>query len=208
MRKKILFLSILIFVIVLFLIVCFNNTDGYKFLTKEGIRPYKLSESEKYILQSFGMEGNSQIIYFHAPKEAITLNVNVYRLESGENWSNIGGGAISIGTDREPIEQLTGTFTMQLKENYSIDFNINAAGRASYKTDEIILDSEAIASTKTFLEEFQKIEVNKEIPIALMVYDSGTSMRSHSLQDYFYPSEFGGMDLVQVVTLTFTDEEL
>ena len=208
MKRKRLFSLILIFTIVMALVACSNKTDLPKLLTKEGIIPYELSESEKYILQSFGMEGNSQIISFHAPKESITLNVNVYRLESDGNWGSIGGGAVSIGTDREPIEQLTGTFTMQLKENYEIDFNINASGRASYKIDEIILDAEIMASSKGFLQEFQKIEINKEIPVALMVYDSGTSMRSYSLQDYFEPSKFDGIDLVQVVTLTFTDKEL
>lgn len=39
-----------------------------------------------------------------------------------------------------------------------------------------------------------------------MAYDDGSSMRSYTLQDYFYPSKFDGMDLVQVVTLTFTDK--
>lgn len=204
---KRLFSLILIFTLAMALIACSNKTDSPKLMTKEGIMPYKLSESEKYILQSFGMDDSSQIISFLAPKEAITLNVNVYRLEDNENWSSIGGGAISIGIDREPIEQLTGTFTMQLKENHAIDFNINAGGRASYKTDEIILNTETIASTKCFLQEFQNIELNKEIPVALLVYDSGTSMRGYSLQDYFNPSLFEGMDLVQVVTLTFTDNE-
>lgn len=208
MKKKRLFSLILIFIIVMTLVACSNKTDSPKLLTKEGIMPYELSESEKYILQSFGMEGNSQIISFRAPKEIITLNINVYKLENGKSWSNIGGGAISIGTEREPAEQLTGTFAMQLKENYSIDLNINSSGRASYKTDEIKLDTETMASTKGFLQELQKIELNKEIPVALMVYDSGTSMRSYSLQDYFAPSKFDGMDLVQVVTLTFTDKEL
>lgn len=209
MKRKRMFSLILIFIIIIMsLVACSNKTDSPKLLTEEGIAPYELSESEKYILQSFGMEDNSQIISFHAPKEAITLNVNVYKLESDMNWSSIGGGAISIGTDREPIEKLTGTFTMQLKENYTIDFIINSAGRASYKTDEILLYTEPMASIKGFLKEFQKIEINKEIPIALMVYDSGTSMRTHSLQDYFTPSKFEGMDLVQVVTLTFSDREL
>ena len=207
MKRKILFPLILI-IIAMVIVACSNTTDSPKLLTKEGITPYDLSESEKYILQSFGMEGNSQIISFHAPKEAITLNVNVYRLEVDKSWKSIGGGAVSIGTDREPIDQLTGTFTMQLKENYAIDFNINTSGRASFKTNEIILDAETMASTKGFLQEFQKIEINKEIPVALMVYDSGTSMRSYSLKDYFDPSKFDGMDLVQVVTLTFADENL
>lgn len=208
MKRKRLLSLILISAIVMTLLACSNKTDSPKLLTKEGIMPYELSESEKYILQSFGMEGNSQIISFHAPKETITLNINVYKLINGKKWGKIGGGAISIGAKREPAEQLTGTFAMQLKENYSIDLNINSSGRASYKTDEIILDTETMASTKGFLQEFQNIELNKEIPVALMVYDSGTSMRSYSLQDYFAPSKFDGMDLVQVVTLTFTDKKL
>lgn len=207
-KRKSIFSLILISIIIMTLVACSNKEDLPKLLTEEGIAPYELSESEKYILQSFGMEDNSQIISFHAPNEAITLNVNVYKLEGDKNWSSIGGGAISIGTDREPIEQLTGTFTMQLKENYAIDFIMNSGGSASYKTDEILLDTEPMASIKGFLKEFQKIEINKEIPIALMVYDSGTSMRTYSLQDYFTPSKFEGMDFVQVITLTFNDREL
>lgn len=196
----------LLFIMIVTLTACSGKADSPKLLTKEGIAPYELSESENYILQSFGMEGTSQIVSFNAPKEVISLNVNVYRLEAGGKWDNIGGGAISIGADRKPTDQLTGTFTMQLKENHAIDFNINASGRASYKTEEILLEREALASVKGFLQDFQDIEINTEIPVALMVYDSGTSMRSYSLQDYFEPSKFEGMDLVQVVTLEFSDK--
>ncbi len=105
---------------------------------------------------------------------------------------------------REPIEQLTGTLAMQLRENHVIYFNVNWGGRASFKTDEIMLDTETIISTKGFLQEFQRIEMNKDY--AFMVYDSGTIMRSYSLQDYFGTSKFEGMDLVQVVTLLFRGE--
>ncbi|WP_236912116.1 hypothetical protein [Clostridium sp. Cult1] len=116
------------------------------------------------------------------------------------------GGGISIGKEREPVNQLSGTFNLQLKENHAIDFNINSSGRASFKTDEIILDTETMASAKGFLQEYQEIEIDKEIPVALIVYDSGTVMRSYSLEDYFEPAKFEGMDLVQVVTLMFTGE--
>ncbi len=198
--------AMLLFVFMLLLTACSSKADLPEASSKEGISPYELSESEKYILQSFNMDGTSQIISFNAPKEAIALKVNVYRLEDGGNWSSIGGGGISIGTDRKPIDQLTGVFTMQLKENYSIGYVINAGGTASYKTDEILLDSEAMASTKGFLQDYQEITINLEIPVAFMVYDSGLSMRSYSLQDYFEPSKFEGMDLVQVVTLEFSDK--
>ena len=102
---------------------------------------------------------------------------------------------VSIGYEREPVEQLTGTFTMN-------------AGKGAYKTNEVLLDTERLISTKVFLQEFQKIELNQKIPVALLVYDSGTTMRSYALQDYFNPEKFAGMDLVQAVTLTFTDNEL
>ena len=45
------------------------------------------------------------------------------------------------------------------------------------------------------------------ISLNKMVYDSGSSMRGYSLQDYSSPSIFGEMDLVKVVTLTFTARE-
>lgn len=74
---------------------------------------------------------------------------------------------------------------MQLKENNSIDFNISSSGRTSFKTDEIITDTEIILSMRGFLQEYQEIGINKEIPVALMVYDSGIVMKNYSLEDYF-----------------------
>lgn len=198
--------AVLLISMIMTLAACSNESDLPSALDKEGIAPYALSDDGKYILQSFGMDTTSQIISFHAPKEALSLCVNVYRLEDNKTWSNIGGGGISIGADRKPTDQLTGTFAMQLKENHSIDFHINAGGLASYKTDEILLDHASMASVKTFLQAFQTIKMNTEIPVALMVYDSGTSMRSYSLQDYFEPSKFDGMDFVQAVTLEFSDK--
>ena len=199
-------MSVLLIVVVL--VACSkNNGDFHELLAKEGIQPYNLSESEKDLLRSFGIEEeNSQIIYFNAPKEAIAMDINVYKLGDDKKWEMIGGGGISIGKERVPIEQLVGTLAMQLRENNVIYFNINCGGRASFKTDEIILDTETMMSMKGFLQEFPRIEIDKEIPIAFMVYDSGTIMRSYSLQDYFEPSIFEGMDLVQVVTLIFRSE--
>lgn len=206
-RKKVISI-ILILATVMILAACSNKAGSPKILTREGISPYELSESERYVLQSFGMEGNSQIISFHAPKEAITLNTNVYKMENGRSWSSMGSGGISIGMEREPTNELTGTFTMKLKENYAMELNINSGGaRATYNIDEIMLETETLASTKDFLQEFQKIEINKEIPVAIMVYDSGREMSGYSVEDYFHPEKFHEMDLVQVVTLTFTDKE-
>ena len=58
-----------------------------------------------------------------------------------------------------------------------------------------------------FLEEFREMELDEEAPVAVMAYDSGTRMRSFSTEDYFEPSKFEGIDLVQAVTLEFTSGE-
>lgn len=198
--------SIILIFIIVTLAGCKKNDERTRQLTDEGIAPYELSDDEKYILQSFGMIGKSQIISFRASNKVKSLMINVYKLENGESWSSIGSNG--IGIERGSDEQLKGNITMLIKDKYAFDFNINATGRFTFKTEEIIIDNELIASTIVFLQEFQQIEINKEIPIALMVYDSSTSMKTYSLQDFFTPSKFKEKDLVQVVTITFSDKEL
>ena len=105
-------------------------------------------------------------------------------------------------------EQLTGVFTMKMKENYAVDFYINSNGLYSFHTNSITLDKEILASQKAFLQDFENITLNTEIPVALMAYSSGSTMKNYSLQDYFEPVKFSEMDLVQVVTMTFSDEEI
>ncbi|WP_130807475.1 hypothetical protein [Senegalia massiliensis] len=180
---------------------CSNNTGISKLLSKEGIKPYELSESDTYLLQTLEIQDDVNIISFKAPKDAKSLKLNVYVLNSNNNWDVIGGGQVYA----EPDSRLEGTFAMILKDNHAINFNINTMGRASYQTDSLKMENEISASSKSFLRDFQRIEINKEIPIAIMIYDSGTMMRAYSLENFFSPSRFKEMDLVQAVTLTFTD---
>lgn len=203
---KILSLVFFLIAITMALGACSGTSTECDFkLEKEGIAPFELTERESILLQSFGMQNNSQIISFKAPKEAISLIVNVYYMKDGSNWESIGGGAVSIGKDRQPIDQLEGTFTMLLKDNYAIEYNINCGGRGSYKSDGLPTEDKFSSSMISFLREFQEIELNKEIPVALLIYDNGSSMESHSLEDYLDPSKFEGMDFVQAVTLTFSE---
>ncbi|AOT71236.1 hypothetical protein [Geosporobacter ferrireducens] len=200
------FTIFLIIVIIMVFSACSNNTGTPKLLSKEGVAPYELSESDTYLLQSLGLEKDTNIISFKAPKTARSLKVNVYVLNDNDTWNVMGGGQVSLGQDANPDDRLEGTFAMMIKDNYAIDFNINTMGRASYQTDTLDVDSEIVASSKGFLTDFQRIEINKEIPVAIMTYDSGTSMRSYTMEDFFSPSRFEEMDLVQAVTLIFTDE--
>ncbi len=197
---------LLMMIMAIVLSACTNNAGEPKSLSKEGVVPYKVSESDTYLLDSLGIKMDTNIVSFKAPKTARGLNINAYILNDDGTWKDAGGLGISLGQDADADERLEGTFAMLLKDNYAIDFNINTNGRSSFKTGALDVDFEMMASAKGFLTEFQKIEMNKEIPVALMIYDGGNSMRTYEMEDFFSPSKFEGMDLVQAVTLTFTDE--
>lgn len=202
--KKIIF-AIILFSMAAALSACSGKEEVPKLLNKEGIAPYELSQSEHYVLEMFGMDKSSHMISFNAPNEAITLKITVYYLE-GEAWTEVGGGAVSLGEDREISRRLQGTMAMELRENHVMDFTVDTMGRAAFTSKEIQPVGEESAQAVGFLQDFKEIELNKEIPIALMVYDDGTSMKELSLDYYFEPSMFEGMNLVQAVTVTFSDE--
>lgn len=82
--------------------------------------------------------------------------------------------------------------------------HMSCEGRVSFASEALVPEKEITASIKGFLEEFQHAELNREIPIALLAYDSGTSMSSYSLDAFFDPSVFEDIDIVQAVTVEFS----
>ena len=197
--------ALIAFAMIAALSACSGKADVPKLLDKEGIAPYELGQSERYVLEMFGMDKSSHMLSFNAPKEALSLKITVYHLE-GELWTELGGGAISLGEDREASRSLQGTLAMELRENHVVDVTVDTMGRSSFTSMDIQPAGEENAQAVGFFQDFKEIELNKEIPLALMVYDDGTSMRELSLDYYFEPSMFEGLDLVQAVTVTFSDE--
>ena len=116
---------------------------------------------------------------------------------------------MKITLDPESESTFSGTFSMILRDDYSIDFriceNAGASYSSSFKAPQI--DFTQTASLTGFLLESENIELDREIPVALMVYDEGYSLKSFALQDYFSPEKFEGMDLVRVVTLKFSSQK-
>ncbi len=181
---------------------CANSPDSQS--KSEGIQLYNLSESERKLLTYLAYEDDVTLFSFKAPKTVKSLEVNTYVLGPDQNWEQNGGGKISLDATQD--EALPGMLSLILKENHSLAFHITTTGRASYQTDEISDHSLHSSSTKTFLTEFEAIEPGKEIPVAILVCDSGTVMRTFDVNSFFSPDNYKDMDLVQAVTLTFTAE--
>lgn len=204
------FLSILLLLLIIIALTsCSSKNDTLVPPKKDEVGPYELSQKEAELLQAFGLNihNNAQVISFKTPKETKAVEVNVYVLKDGTSWETIGGTSM-FANDEIHLEQLSGLFSMILRENYAIDFNLilSGGGGVAFKSEAIEDYSGHKASIKGFLPAFQEIELNKEIPVAIMVYDEGTTMRGHVPEHYYTPSVFEGMDMVQAVTLTFSDK--
>lgn len=212
--KKIFHIFLIIFLI-LSLSAC-QDTKGdniqsshEKQLDKEGLAPYNLSEDEVFLLHSLGIDNKSQIIMFKAPKGVSSITANVYRLSDDYTWETEGGSGLAVINSTENNHDLSGIFTMLLKDDASLELRITTQDGAQYSnsTKEYENISAFTASYKSFLSEFQQIELNREIPVAIILYDNGTAVKSYTPMDYFNPSTFEDMDFVQAVTLTFSNEK-
>ena len=182
-------------------------------LYEAGAAPYDFSETERYVLESFGMYGRSNLFAFRGPQGAASLEVNVYRLNPDGAWEVIGGSGASMGSggyvisgDGSLEEAEGGVLALEIQEDHSIALHINSLGRVSCETEPIALETEIVGSAVRFLDEFVPMELGQELPVALMLYDSGSRMELPGLEDYFAPEKFSGIDLVQAVTLRFSEE--
>lgn len=181
--------------------------EGSQVKAEAQVMPYELSEKEENLLDAFGMADNSGLMAFQAPETAVTVKVNVYQLRDGESWEIIGNGEMYAEKEGEQKEPLSGTLAMEIRDDYGIDFYINMKGQSSFTAESSEENPEYTVSAKTFLEEPEKIQLNKEIPVAVMVYDNGTRLTSYATGDYFQPEKFEGMDMVRAVTLEFSEKK-
>ena len=198
------FLFICLFIIsMLSVSACSSLNDS-----KVGVKPYPLSEKEESLLEAFNLLNQSQLLSFNAPKDATSVMIHVYSLDEHGNWQDVqSGGGLSIETEHDTDTHLEGTFAMTLNDDRSINFVISSHGKFSSHVDLDELDFDATISTHAFLTDFHPIELNQEIPVAIIVSDDGTTMRSFAVDSYFDPDVFQDMKSVQAVTLTFTTND-
>ena len=160
-----------------------------------------LSEDAAYLLQVFDLDNSAQLLALRAPEGAVGLEVTVYRLGDDLAWKKTGGGEVIGGSP----EDVSGVFAMEAGPDQVVSLHFHGGGVGyAIETDPIPTPEAYGYSMNVFLTEFQEMELDEEIPVALLLRDSGTGIRSHSLAHYYDPSVFEGMDLVQAVTLTFT----
>lgn len=165
------------------------------------LAPWTLTQDQQQLLNALGKTNTAALFRFSAP--VTTATFSVYRLEDGV-WVANGGGEIGTAGDLAQ-HPMTGTLALELGADYQINGIINFGGCFTAQSDPILLESQPTASAKAYLTESVPVDQG-EIPVALLVYDSGNAMPSYSVQDYFNPEKLADLDLVQAVTMEFGSE--
>lgn len=205
MRKII---AVMLCVCVLAFAGCSNTEDttdkdtaaqGAKYLEKEGISPYDLSEGEEYILNVMNIKKDTLLVSYNATENTKMLMVRVYNLNDGQ-WDETGNLTFVIAENNKH-----GTISIMEKDNYVLELSTISAYTESEKIDD---ENQYVQSQKTAINDFQNIELNKEIPVAIYINDSDTAGVPIELSEFSDPSNFEGIDLVRAVTFEFMDETL
>lgn len=182
-----------------------NPTDkdtaaqGAKYLENEGIAPYELSEGEEYILNVMNIKKDALLVSYNATENSKMLMVRVYALNDGQ-WDETGNLTFVIADDNKQ-----GTISIMEKDNYVLELSTISAYTESEKIDD---ENQYVQSQKVVINDFQNIELNKEIPVAIYINDSDTAGVPIELSEFSDPSNFEGIDLVRAVTFEFMDETL
>ena len=160
-----------------------------------------MSEDAAYLLQVFDLDDSAQILALRAPEGAVGLEVTVYRLGDDLAWKKTGGGEVIGGSP----EDVSGVFAMEAGQDQVVSLHFHGGGVGyAIETDPIPTPEAYGYSMNVFLTEFQEMELDEEIPIALLAYDVSSFSENLPLSDFFTPANLEGINLVQAVTLTFT----
>ena len=155
------------------------------------------------MLSLLGLKDNARLFTYYCPEGALAVTASTYVLENGA-WVSTGQGTISWEEQEE--ENAQGVFSLLVREDRSFVLSLHGMGTSTFQSDPVTPPEEPLQYAQGWLGEEREIQLGEEIPVAFFVADSGTSMPSFTVEDYFTPESFQGMDTVQAVTLTFSQQ--
>lgn len=177
--------------------------------TKEGIAPVTLSERENQIINLLD-KGNSAFFAMKAPKESKRLQILLHTLKEDGTWDTTQtNNDMFRGEDSSDVQPLEGVFSLTRNDDCSIAMRCENKNGVTTLLNDIPapqLSFDSNSGSSSFLWHFQSIELDKEIPIAILALNQNNRITPPSLRDYYDTSKLADYDFVQVVTFTFTTD--
>lgn len=196
MKKIILFL-----VTVLFTFSMASCTPAKKTKAQApGITPFNFSEEGKYILNFSDI--NCLVFKYVLPKGTHAVKVKTYYLDANGKWKENLQGQIL-----EPANTDISNGTCSIKINNDYSFKLQLDG-GTWNSEKISMDKKSTGRSIVALEKFQKIEFNKEIPIAIISnsFDPSGTHKAYEMNDFFKPEKFKTDSFNQAITFICSDK--
>lgn len=187
--------------------------DMEEFEDEIGIKPYVLSDENKNLLRILSLEREANIFSFKAPKTVKNIKANIYILDEDNDWKEIDRLNTEVkDKDFYNNDILEGTFSIIIEDVHTKQMVVKLGSsirtirrdKGDSLIDREIFEGGYVSSSK-FLENFKSIELNKEIPLAIMVENKGEEIMSYNINNFIDITNLEEFDYVQVVTLIFED---
>lgn len=166
------------------------------------VSPYPYTESQTELLRLAGLTERVRAVRFDLPPGCESVKLTVHQLDDDGAWQAVTKGELRPQQSDAPQQ---GVIVFMLGESGDITSIINLQGQATYQT-ETTLDTGAFAAfSNLFLGEAEQIQWDAELPVGMLLYSPQPGVPAYELNDFFEPGRFAKEDIVQAITLQFTN---
>lgn len=190
------------FLISILSISIFFTLVGCSSLIDKGIvKSYKLDKDDKLILNLLNLEREAKIMSFKPPKKAKKLLVTFSKLNKDGNWETISDTEVNL--DKEWGIKEEGYLSILIKDKSLIEANILTDSKFTINIPSHFNDDNVLVSSRKFLDDFTRIEINKDLPVGIFLYNKDTFIPAYSLSNYFDTERFKNISYVEAISLKF-----
>lgn len=192
-------LSILLCFILMYSIVGCNKFDDNNMTIEKS----KLSKDEKNIFELTKVNTSVEIWDYDVDETIKSISFNCYELDENNKWQAISGGGSLLAEAKQGRISLAFD---KILDGIKISIQGKNGTISSSHESENSVDLKSMSYTTSFLSSQSNIEIDKEIPIAIQIFDSDNEIFSGDVNKFYEPNEFEkyNYDHVYAVTITFS----
>lgn len=170
------------------------------------IEKAQLTKQEEDIAKLLGADNGELICDFKLDDTVKCIQVNTYELSNGEWEFTSGGGGYQFSDDK-------GRLALSFK-NIADGIRVALQSENSHSSSEHMTDPaaqmEGMSRATSMLNDTKEITYEQEIPLAIQIITTNSSIRSYDVDYYFKPEEYEkqGYEHVYAITVRFSQKTI
>lgn len=165
-----------------------------------GIVPDDYVSFSAKMFDILGLDTKEDIYVYNVPQEAKVIYIEAYSFD-GSGWKNVWDSGAGITAP----SHMSGEIAIEIKKDYSLKIS---GDYFSSTTKPLTLSENIENVTVLKLDDFWEFELDKEVPVYMILADEEKKEFSYNLEDYPSTENLDGVDIAQVLTIEFSSEPL